>query len=329
MSKLLLSVLMIFSLQLGQIPPHHTELNQPYSYEVLKQDLKKLKRHYKKEIQIKTIGTSHFGREIYAIKLGRGKKNIVLIGAHHGREWMTSMLLMKKLDGYAHAYQRTKPFGDYSTDILDEVSIWFVPMLNPDGVAIQQNQLHHFPAKYRKKLLKMNQGVAKFDRWKANGMGIDLNRQYPAGWYALKKTPTKPFYQFYKGKRPVQAKEVRALIRFIRKIDPSIAVAYHSAGREIFWNYHNGKYLKRDKMIAKKVAELADYQLGKPPKHAVGGGFTDWFITTYHRPAMTVEISPLVGEKSPPLAFFAEEWRRNQYVGLMLAKEAKKINKNR
>ena len=67
------------------------------------------------------------------------------------------------------------------------------------------------------------------------------------------------------------------------------------------------------------------YKLSKPETDAGGGGFTDWFISTYHRPAMTVEISYLVGETNPPLSIFQKEWKRNRYVGIKLAKEAKKM----
>ena len=128
------------------------------------------------------------------LSLVRGKRNIVLIGAHHGREWLTSMLLMKKLEEYAIAYNGQTDFGTASTGILDEVSIWFIPMLNPDGVTIQQNKLTEFPNKHVKHLLSMNDKVENFERWKANGMGLDLNRQYPAGWKRLNNQPNSPYY---------------------------------------------------------------------------------------------------------------------------------------
>jgi g-D-glutamyl-meso-diaminopimelate peptidase len=302
------------------------EINRPYSYDILKQDIAEIHDTYKK-VEVKDIGKTHFGRTIYAIKLGEGKQSIVLIGAHHGREWMTSMLLMKKIEGYAKAYQNQTDFGNYSTNILNEVSIWFIPMLNPDGVTIQQNFLEKFPSYHQKHLLAMNEGLDNFERWKANGLGVDLNRQYPAGWENLNDQPDSPSYQFYKGGKPLEAKEVKVLKQFIHDINPVIAVAYHSSGEEVFWNYHNGKHLHRDKHIAKKVSKLTGYKLGKPPKQATGGGFTDWFITSYQRPALTIEISPLVGETSPPLSVFETEWERNKYVGLMLAEEAKRLKK--
>jgi len=301
------------------------KVDKPYSYECLQQDLKQINKKYREHIEIKTIGKTHFGREIWGVKLGEGKTNIVLIGAHHGREWLTSALLMNMLEGYAEAYQRGKRIGFRSTDILNQVSIWFIPMLNPDGVTIQQNNLKSFSPDFQKQLLQMNEGSRNLKRWKANGVGVDLNRQYPAGWRRLNQEQSNPSYAFYKGKKPLESKEVIALTQFIKEIKPSIAVAYHTAGREIFWNYKNGKHLKRDYKVAKKVSRLTNYKLAKPDPEAFGGGFTDWFITTYHKPAMTIEISYLVGETSPPLSVFNSEWKRNKYVGLLLAKEAKKM----
>ncbi|MEH7179631.1 M14 family zinc carboxypeptidase [Neobacillus vireti] len=323
--KKLLSILLVVSFQIEHIA--HAKIldtKQPYTYEGMKEDIVKINHQYR-ALKVKKIGETHFGRNIYAIKLGKGKKNIVLIGAHHGREWITSMLLIKKLEEYADAYHRKVKFGSFSTDVLNDVSIWFIPMLNPDGVTIQQNELDSFPNRFTKKLLRMNDDLKNFERWKANGVGIDLNRQYPAGWKGLKDGPTYPNYQFYKGRRPLVAKEVIYLTNFIDEVNPEIAIAYHSSGREIFWNYKNGRHLQRDKKVAARISKLTGYPLAKPPKQATGGGFTDWFITKYHRPAMTIEISPLVGETSPPLDVFESEWERNKYVGLTLAEEAKKL----
>lgn len=328
MKKILLILLFLFVRFEMTSKAKAVETTRPYSYEILKQDISEIQHTYNKA-EVKSIGKTHFGRTIYGIKLGEGKRSIVLIGAHHGREWMTSMLLMKKLESYAKAYQNQTDFGTFSTEILNDVSIWFIPMLNPDGVTIQQNTIEKFPYHHQKHLISMNEGLDNFERWKANGLGVDLNRQYPAGWKELNHQPGFPSYQFYKGRKPLEAKEVKVLIQFIRKINPVIAVAYHSSGEEVFWNYHNGEHLYRDKQIAKKVSKLTGYKLGKPPKQATGGGFTDWFITHYSRPAMTIEISPLVGETSPPLCVFETEWERNKYVGLTLAEEAKHLKKTK
>lgn len=326
MKKIIILFSICYLMGLNETNASVVNPHEIYTYEKMKSDIWNLNEKYDDALTIKTLGYSHFGRRILAVKLGEGKKNILLIGSHHGREWLTSSLLMEMLETYTKAYHKKDKFGPYSTHILDEVSIWFVPMLNPDGVTIQQGEIHKFPKYHRDNLVQMNLNSTDFSRWKANGMGIDLNRQYPVGWKGqLNEEATVPTYQFYKGKKPITAHETKAIVKFTKKIKPLLAVSYHTAGREIYWNYRNGKNQKRDYRIAQKVASLTGYDLSKPPKNAIGAGYTDWFISTFHKPALTLEVSHLVGETNPPLSVFNEEWKRNQFIGMMLAKEAKNI----
>lgn len=325
MSRYLLLILLSYIVCSDSVSAESViQTKQVYTYENFKCDLQKLKTKYPDELEIKTIGSSHFNRDIDAIRLGHGKKNVLLIGSHHGREWITTLLLMKMLETYTEASHTDKDYGSFTTDIFDRVSLWFVPLLNPDGVTLQQSGLRQFPFKYRNLLVHMNKGSYDFKRWKANGLGIDLNRQYPAGWDALEGERARS-YQFYKGTTPFQAKETIAIANFTDELNPAIAIAYHTAGREIFWKFNNGLLMDRDRKLARKVSKLTGYKLGHPPDTSQGGGFTDWFITTFHKPAMTIEISFLVGETNPPISVFNEEWDRNQFVGIMLVHEADKL----
>ncbi|WP_080847660.1 M14 family zinc carboxypeptidase [Cytobacillus gottheilii] len=298
----------------------------PYNYHTLKNDIKKMKRQYG-FLKVKKIGQSSYGRNLYAVRLGKGKHHILMIGSHHGREWLTSSLTMKMMEYYALAYKEKSKIGGFPYDLLDDISIWFIPMINPDGVVLQQEGIQAFPASSHQKLLRMNDGRNDFTSWKANGIGIDLNRQYPSGWSDLETGVDEPSWQFFKGRKPVETAEIKALIRFVRKIKPEIAVAYHSSGQEIFWDYHNGSHSARDRAIAEQVSELTGYPLSEPSAEAVGGGFKDWFITEFHKPAMTIEICKLIEERHPPIGEFSEEWQRNQHVGILLAHEARKMMK--
>lgn len=330
MKKILIMIMLLFFC-VPIAPSAGSQIVDPmekYTYKILRSDVQQLKRKYGDIIEVSSIGKSHFGQKLFAIRLGKGEENILMIGSHHGREWMTSSLLMKMLEEYASSYKAKENYGKHSITLLNQVSIWFVPMLNPDGVSIQLNGIDELFFIRRWKIKKMNLGSTDFTRWKANGKGIDLNRQYPSGWKEIKQDPSVPSYQFYKGRRPLEAKETMAITNFTKKINPTIAVAYHSSGREIFWNYKNGKNLERDFQIAKKVSEVTRYQLSKPPKKATGAGYTDWFITSFHLPAMTIEICPKIKETNPPLTIFKEEWERNKYVGLLLANEALNIKQN-
>lgn len=301
--------------------------NDWYSYEEMERDLFLLKDRY--PIQLQSIGTSEKGHNLWAAKLGKGKRSILFVGAHHGREWMTTILLMKMLERYAMAYEKGEGVGEYSTQLLDEVSIWFVPMINPDGVSIQQGNLSFLSFTERLAVWDMNHYSLNWVRWKANAKGVDLNRQYPAGWDQVQAESSNPSYQFYKGKRPLEAMEVQALSSFTKAINPLLAVSYHTSGREIFWYYQNKReHFLRDYELAKKTAQMTGYKLSIPENHAIGSGFTDWFITEFQRPAMTIELSYLVDETHPPLSVFPEEWERNQLVGLLLIDEALKWNKD-
>lgn len=328
MSKLLFFISIILTLLFTTSPVYGeniVSLNKMYEYEDLIKDIGKLKNGFPQLIQLKTVGYSHFGHKIIGIRLGKGKKNILIIGAHHGREWLTSALMMQMLEEYTVAYRDKKSYGPFPTNILDEVSIWFVPMLNPDGVMIQQKGVEDIPFLYQRYILAMNNGSHNFSRWKSNGIGIDLNRQYPAGWEQIKNKYKSPSFQFYKGNKPLEALEVKAITNFTYKIKPLVAVAYHSSGREIFWEYKNGIHMHRDRKIAKKVAKLTQYKLSVPEDHAIGGGYTDWFITKFQKPGLTIEICPLIQDTSPPISIFNEEWERNKYIGLMLVEEALKL----
>lgn len=305
--------------------PENTLAQEVYSPEQMEMDLQGIQNKYELDVQI--IGQTEKGKNIKAVKLGKGKKTIMLVGSHHGREWLSSKILMSMLEDYAAAYRAGKPVEGYPSRSLDEVSIWFIPMLNPDGVSIQQGDLSNLNILEKAAVWKMNRYSKNWSRWKANAKGIDLNRQYPAGWKEVMSHETKPTYQFYKGEQPLEAAEVKALAEFTREIDPLIAVSYHTSGREIFWHYKNKREnMARDYGIAKKTSELTGYELTFPEKEAVGSGFTDWFITEFSRPGMTIELSYLVDETNPPLTVFPEEWKRNRLVGIMLVKEAMQVH---
>ncbi|WP_078381675.1 M14 family zinc carboxypeptidase [Sutcliffiella halmapala] len=297
-----------------------------YTYERMVEDLKGLKRKYRNDMQIDSIGKSEFGKNIWAIKVGTGEPSIIILAGHHGREWLTTSLVMTKLEHYLDAYSKKESKFGYDSAILDEVAIWFVPMVNPDGIRIQQEGISFLPKYMQNKLIQMNENSKNFERWKANGKGLDLNRQYPTGWSTIKEQTSVPSYQFYKGKFPLQAKETRAIVRFTRQTKPLMAVTYHSSGRVLYWNFNNDKaVVKRDLAIAKELSNMTGYQLDYPQEHAVGGGFSDWFVSEFKRPSFTPEISYPVQETNPPLAVFYEEWNRNKKVGFYLATKSKKL----
>ena len=299
--------------------------NQTYTYDEMTADIKTLGMAYPELITYKSLGKTPFGRELWAVGVGRGDATLFINSSHHAREWLTTNITMEMIDQYSEAYVNNTKIDGYSAkNLLDEVTIWFVPMVNPDGVTLQQSGLSAFPAWSHQSLIKMNDGSKNFKRWKANAQGIDLNRQYPAGWTS--RLVKQPAYMNYPGKRALEAPEAAKLAAFTHWVDPEITVSYHSSGRILYWNYKvKASNYNRDYTIARKVGEMTGYSLVMPKSTPAGGGYKDWFIETYGRPALTPEISYYVNNTNPPISVFPEEWRRNKAVGLYLAQEADKL----
>lgn len=300
---------------------------QVYTYEKMVGDIKALEEKYPNLIDFKIIGSSEYKRPIYAVSLGTGDANLFINGSHHGREWITTGLNMYMLEQYAKKYESQEKFGNYNVvDILNKTTIWFVPMVNPDGVTLQQFGLSKFPTTDHVAIKFMNGGSANFKRWKANAKGVDLNRQYNAGWATIKSNSKSPSWSHHKGYVPEQAAEVKTLVKFTKEINPEMAVSYHSSGEILYWNYlQSSQRYARDKVYAQKIGQLTGYRLINPGPNPSGGGYTDWFISKYKRPAFTPEVGRYAGHTNVPVSEFDRIWGQNKYIGLYTASESYKL----
>ncbi|XEC93777.1 M14 family zinc carboxypeptidase [Paenibacillus tarimensis] len=303
------------------------EPKQLYTYEVMTKDLQTLAARYPHLITLQSIGTSEYGRELWQMDVGSGPAVVLLSGSHHAREWITTILLMAMADYAAQAYDSGLRWNGYlARDLLDQVTFRIVPMLNPDGVTLQQKGLSAFPQEDHAALLEMNGGSSNFKRWKSNAKGIDLNRQYPADWDNIQNPAPGPYYMNYKGSRPLEAKEALAMAEITKISMPELAVAYHSSGEIVYWNFHTpAENVSRDQRIAAQYAEMTGYRMVKPSRNPSGGGYTDWFISEFGRPGLTPELARPAGETNVPLKEWDRIWNRHRDILWMLALEASEL----
>ena len=146
--------------------------DKPYDYNVYLNDLAKLFKIFP-EISRQTIGYSVLKKPIYAIKFGRGAKKIIVTGAHHGCEWITSMLTMALIN------KLCLDFHSGSDEVFLEKTIYFVPMVNPDGVNLSINGITPDLSETVKRRLCEICGDENFRGiWQANIHGVDLNHNY-------------------------------------------------------------------------------------------------------------------------------------------------------
>ncbi|MFD0714650.1 M14 family zinc carboxypeptidase [Paenibacillus sp. GCM10027626] len=298
---------------------------QIYTYARMTSDLKALAKKYPELITLDTAGESEYGRELLTADIGRGPAVILLLGSHHAREWITTVNMMMMLEHMAIQYENNSSLsgGFKARELLDHVTFRLLPMVNPDGVTLQQLGLSAFPKADHAALIGMNGGSANFKRWKANGKGIDLNRQYPADWEHIHFPAAKPSYMNYKGNKPLQAKEVKAVYELTQRTNPEIAVAYHSSGEILYWNFHTKPAnLARDYAFASAYARMTGYRMVTPSANPSGGGFTDWFIQDFGRPGLTPELGRSAGETNVPLTEWSRIWSQQKNTIWLMAQTA-------
>lgn len=268
-------------------------MSSVYNYDTLETDLTNFHRLYPK-VPVFSVGESHQGRKIYALKLGGGGKRLFFNGAHHGMEWLTSKLLVQ--------FSFDMASGLYgATDLLGNCSLYIVPMVNPDGVEI----------------------ASSGKEWQANARGVDLNHNYDANWHLSKQAEKElgivgPGPTRFSGDFPESEPETRAIANFTRENSFDLVLAFHSQGEVIYWDFC-GFAPDKSFAIGKRFETVSPYRLDIPSGMASYGGYKDWFIKTFKKPGFTIEIG--LGENPLPIESFSEIYKRT--LPLML--EALKI----
>ena len=262
------------------------------------------------------LGRTPYGRPIRTLVLGRGPRKVIFNASHHANEWITSLILLKYAEEYGRAVDEKQKIGGTDARFLQErVTIYMVPMVNPDGVDLVTGAIMPGDPEYEQaETIEAGYPSIPFpEGWKANLLGTDLNLNYPAMWEQARKIKfqmgfTGPAPRNYVGKAPLDQPESRLLAGYTRFIDPALVLAYHTQGREIYW-----KFLDYDvpgaEELGKKMAQVSGYRLANVPYASGFAGYKDWFIETFRRPGYTVEAG--TGENPLPLAQFPEIYGDN------------------
>lgn len=288
---------------------------QNYSYQTMTRDLEVLEAMYPNLISVVSSGKSVQGRDIPVVKLGNGDKKVMFNGSFHAREHMTTNVMMNMIDEYARAYSQNRTLGRYSpSEILDDVSIWFVPMVNPDGVTLVQRGSSGM--RESSSLIQWNNGSRNFTSWKANIRGVDLNRQFPTYWSTISNNPGRPAPQNYKGRQPLTEPEAIFMYNLMNKHNFLAVMSYHSSGEVLFARSRlNGGMSEMSHLMR----NVTGYPILDLTSSRSGGGYSDWIAVSKGVPAITVEIAPFTGAMPVPLHQWDRVWQRNQHAGLAVA----------
>ncbi len=239
------------------------------------------------------IGTSILDRAIPVLHIGSGGRRVLYVGAHHGMEWITSLVLTQFLEELCETIvAKRRIYGIYPCDLLEGYTLSILPMLNPDGVEYQIHGVRE-DNPLRERLLEMNDGSEDFSSWQANARGVDLNHNYDAGFVEYKQleketgikkgAPTR-----YSGECAESEPEVSALCNLIRFFAPWRGVmTLHTQGEEIFSPFE--KKGQSNTVTARRLAELTGYKLSRAEGLAAYGGMSDWCADALAIPSFTME----------------------------------------
>jgi hypothetical protein len=167
--------------------------------------------------ELSVIGKTHLGRPLYALTIGKrpyaGKPTLLLNGAHHGSELMSSTFALDAID---------RILKDPSSRWVSELVFIVVPLVNPDG-----NYARLEGGLMGRKNGRDNDGDGKL----GGADGVDLNRNYPFQWNHLgesQQSSSEIHSRYYRGPEGGSEPEVRAMMRLAEIERFAASISFHT-----------------------------------------------------------------------------------------------------
>lgn len=231
--------------------------------------------------EVKSIGKSLEGRDIWAIKISDNarqdeKEPVIMVNAmHHAREVMTPEITTDMVE------YLTSNYGVKSevTNWVNNSEIWVVPMFNVDG----NNKMWAEDSMWRKNT--------------RNGHGVDINRNYPTGWNSCSGSSSTTTAQDYRGAGPGSEPETQAMMNFVASIKPVFSISYHSFSEIVIYPFGcRPKKTPTEEAVESIGAEIAkklDYKPGTAWEllYNADGGDIDWMYVEHQVLPYVIEVN--------------------------------------
>ena len=275
-------------------------------------------------ITISSAGKSILGKDIPVVRVGKGQKEVFYSSAIHANEWITSIVLIEFMYEYCSAIQNNSTIWGFSAKrLFESVSIYIMPIVNPDGVDLVTGNISASSQIYKQaqKIANNFPNISFTDGWKANINGVDLNLQFPAGWENARDIKysqgfNQPAPRDFVGYGPLTEPEALAIYNFTLQHNFRLILAYHSQGEVIYWRFQN--YNPSDAFfIGNQLASVSGYTLENTPYASGFAGYKDWFIQNYNKPGYTIEVG--LGVNPLPLTQFSKIYDDNLKILVLAA----------
>ena len=244
------------------------------------------------------IGHSLLRQEMTALVLGEDADvRVLMAAAFHGQEWITTLCTLRLCEEMCSHLRADLPLCDmFLSRALRGRQVWFVPLVNPDGVEVARYGSIAAGA-YAATAAQMGADVPGL--WRGNARGVDINSNFNAGWAEMQALARKSGKNC--GESPESEPETRALADLCRRVSFRHVIALHTQGEEIYWRY-GAHTPPQSHLMAQVLSAVSGYRVADPAESSAHGGFKDWFIKEFHRPAFTLELG--LGQNPLPLRHF-------------------------
>lgn len=208
------------------------------------------------------------------VVLGRSVRGRPIVAYRKGTPGAArTVVLLGQMHGDEPAGVTTAESAVRRVPVLSDTDVWIVPTMNPDGLA---------------------RGT------RTNARGVDLNRNWPMNWRRSARGIT------WSGPRAASEPETRAMLRFLRRVQPDFMASLHQPYGEI------GFYADKPRPFQRRLARglglpLRGIGIGGPTPPPAdpaedearglqpGGSdnaptLTGWYNAHYPGTAMTVEF---------------------------------------
>lgn len=277
-------------------------------------------------------GTSAKGRAIPALKVGKGNRHkVIFTGAHHSREWVSVEI------PYYVAEYLVRNYKDEPTSykerlikkLVDTRTIWFIPMVNPDGHmytvtndrmwrANRRNAQHpgmtitrHWTADGRlSRTLEPGGRTETIEVPEGSALGVDINRNYPTQEWGIEtgkdgyvKTSRNPAQSgqnsIWCGPSAGSEPETKAISELMERERFRASITYHNysqlflypdAARDDDFVQDVGKGMHS--LINETANPHYEYQAGSALYETTGDAMDFSFEKSPGRPSFTPELRP-------------------------------------
>lgn len=179
---------------------------------------------YPERVIVDEVGASLDGRMIRAVRIRNANTPpdapvIVLNGLQHAREWIGGAVAMCMAEAFIVGSGDPDIDADIEA-ILDQRQLIVLPVVNPDGYEFSWSDQRF---------------------WRKNTRppyGVDLNRNWAAGWGVEPGSDSDPESPSYRGTGPFSEPETEAIATYLFGFESVLAhVDFHAYGELVLWPF--------------------------------------------------------------------------------------------